>query len=294
MTSTARARQPALLLALLLAAAGGGCAHLAGGNNPFAEEQPVEPTRNWFGDRPALEDREDLVDALVSDAVDEADQLLQEGRFRAAELLLEEALAGMPEDWTPRREVRDTIEYAAWDLEEFVRAQREEPFNNGDRLVWTQPSYSRAWYLMARVAQHQRDAERALRCLERADELEPEHPRVLNELGIAMLSQGRPEEALTYFNDALVVRSWARDEVRGRSLRGAAAALAQMDRLAQAADLLVRSLTVQPGHHDAEAALMRIRALQEDQPMDAELRALMADALDLPETDDSAADEDLR
>ncbi len=292
MSRPPRARHAALpVVAILVVAIGPGCAHRTAGSNLFAEQHPAEPYRNWFGEGPSIEDREDLVGMLDTDPVDEADLLIQQGRHAEAEALLREVVVETPEGWKPMRIDDGVVSYAAWDLEEFVRARKSGAF--GDQtLEWSQPSYSRAWYLLAMVARHDGDAAGTRACLERADGLEPGNPRILNELGSTALAAGRPYEALSYFNDAIVARTWETDEVRGRAYRGAAAALARTDRLVQAADLLVRSLQIEPGHPEAEEALVRIRAMQADEPMSDELRDLMADALDLPGDAETTAGEE--
>jgi tetratricopeptide (TPR) repeat protein len=130
-----------------------------------------------------------------ADPFQAARYLVDEGRPEAAEALLLELIAGMPEGWqpvivTPKRRL-----VAAWDMADFLGIVNRAEKGDGRAVVWQGPSYSRAWCEVARIRRARGDLAGALEAVERSLALEPGHPAALLERGLALAALGRGEEA---------------------------------------------------------------------------------------------------
>lgn len=130
-----------------------------------------------------------------ADPFQAARYLVDEGRPEAAEALLLELIAGMPEGWQPVVVAPKRRLVAAWDMADFLSLVDRAEAGDGRAVVWQGPSYSRAWCEVARIRRERGDFAGALEAVEQSLALEPGHPAALLERGLAQAGLGRSEAA---------------------------------------------------------------------------------------------------
>ena len=123
-----------------------------------------------------------------------AQYLVESGKPEAAEALLLEFIATMPEGWQPVKDSPKRRLVAAWDLADYL-ALAARGAAGGRAVAWQGPSYSRAWYVVARIRRGRGDLAGALEAVERSLALEPGHPAALLERAESLAGLGRLEEA---------------------------------------------------------------------------------------------------
>lgn len=194
-------------------------------------------------------------------SLDEIDEMLSRGYFDEARQQLEMLVVNAPEGWQSIQFEGDRVRFAAWSEEELA-AFAASPARRGARVEWIAPSFSRALYFMAFISVEGGNAGEALTYIERALELEPEHPQILSEAGLIYHALGEHEAALQHFQRAMTSRPWAHPRDLARAQRGAATVLVELGRLEEAEELLNGSLQNDPGNSNALGELEYIRQLQ--------------------------------
>jgi tetratricopeptide (TPR) repeat protein len=202
-------------------------------------------------------------DHIPEHFVEFADSMIHRGEYLEAEQLLTKAVALMPCDWKPATETADFLKIAFWNTSEFetyVEFHRAEP--GGKSLMWTYPSYSKAYFLLAYLAAERKDFDQALDAVSKGLDLEPDHPKMLCEKGFLLRHLNRPEEALETYQRAASARALTPLLVKADSLRGQGFALLDLNRLAEAEKVLKDSLALEPNSDAATDALDYISEIQ--------------------------------
>jgi tetratricopeptide (TPR) repeat protein len=182
---------------------------------------------------------------------------LAEHRFDDAERAALQLIAQIPAGWTAVEETTGRVERAFFDMEEFLAFVAHEKASGGPTraVVWTCPSYSKAWWTVAYVRVERQDPKGALAALDRALALEPDHPTILGEQSLVLVHSGQADAALAAVDAALAARPWMTAAQRARLLRGRGVVLVELGRLDEAEQSLKQSLELEP---DSQVALMEL------------------------------------
>lgn len=206
----------------------------------------------------AIPEFNDLMDHAIKAAVDEK-------RWDDARHLVAEAIASMPNDWRPIRNLKPGIAGACWDQEEFEAfVHYRRPSTEGP-ILWTSWSYSKLWWKFAIINRKQGRHENALLCIEKGLELEPDHPYLWMQRGLILSEIKRFGEALVAYQTAAVIRTWAPKSVVAWALRSQGYTLIELGRLTEAQTVYRRSLDMDPGNDGAENELDYIEHLLREQ-----------------------------
>ena len=193
---------------------------------------------------------------------------IQSEHWEDARIAIEESLSAMPADWKPiQRGVGDasTLICSFWDNAEFMSfvANRSQP-DAEMSVLWTDVSYSKRWWQLALVNRKQGLHRNALTCVERGLELEPDHPHLWMQKGLILSETKQYALALTAFETAATVRSWASPSVAAWALRQQGYVLIELGRLNEAKAVYGRSLELEPNSETAVREVEYIeRLLQE-------------------------------
>lgn len=194
------------------------------------------------------------------EALQEAEALMRQRNYDAAETLLRDLTADMPEGWTPVRRSEFGQGAAFWDIVSFLSyLSFRHPEPEDKNVIWSPLSYSKALYYLAFIALERDELDTALEDIGKALDLEPDHPLLLSERGAILSRLGRHEEALAMQMRALEVRPWAPWRERAKAMRGATVALIDLHRLDEAEEMLGRALDLEP---DSEAAKQEMAYIQ--------------------------------
>lgn len=191
------------------------------------------------------------------------EKLIGEKKFDEAKDSLNALLAGMPAGWKPVREVGDDTEIAYWDMEHFTLCVNKDGRSKGKRTMWVVPSYSKAYYLLAYIAIESRNAKEATAYIDRALQLEPDHPTLLLEKGLIFQVSGRHEEAIRYFEMVSDSKGCRTDYEKARALRSRGVSLIDLGKLDEAEQAFNESLKIAPSNKLALNELAYIRRLRE-------------------------------
>ena len=189
--------------------------------------------------------------------------LMKNGDKQQAESLLKKSVAEMPHNWKPIGESPDVLSMAFWNQEEFLMfIAHHEKSNRYKKLLWIAPSYSRAFYYLSFIAVGRQDWSQALKYINEALTLEPDHPLSLCEKA-TILSNGMndKEEALKLFMKAIIVRPWSPNTYIAKAMRGAAIILIDLKKFEEAKKLLEESLNIEPESKVAKHELNYIKQL---------------------------------
>lgn len=192
-----------------------------------------------------------------------AEALMKERRFDDAKSSIQTLLAGMPAGWKAVTETGDKVFAAYWDQEHFAACAAKDAESKGNKRVsWVQPSYSKAYYLLAYMAAESRDTVEAKRYIDKALELEPDHPTLLCEKGMILHLMGAHEESVGCYGAVIHSRRCATNYERARALRGQGVSLIDLGRLDEAEKALKESLQIAPGDKIALNELEYIRRIR--------------------------------
>ncbi len=204
---------------------------------------------------------------LVSQEEDmllKAEDFIGRGEYEKAELILKQIANDLPENWQPFREISlDIWEYAFWDKEEREAFTPYFEKNYGDaHLQSSHPSYSKVFYHLAFLAFEKDDCKQALSFIDKGIFLEPDHPSLLCEKALILHHNGHLEEAYELYVKAIYARPWMPDSIKAKSLRGAGIILIEKNKLDTAANMLKKSLELDPGNQLAMNELSNIYLLR--------------------------------
>ncbi len=193
----------------------------------------------------------------------DAEELIRKGEAGKAHTMLSELVAKIPEGWKPLTETQDEILFAFWDMQEFISyVSYHEKSKDKRNVVWTSPSYSKAYYLLAYIAIERKDREGAVSAIEKALALEPDHPSIMCERALIMQYEQEFEQAIELYRKAMKIRPWALASQVARAMRGAGVALIDLKKLGEAESILLKSLEIDPGNKSALNELAYIKKLR--------------------------------
>jgi WD40 repeat protein len=199
-------------------------------------------------------------------------QLWRHHNETAREQTIRKELEEIPKDWRPVVECDDRIEIAFWDREEFMYFVQHHtlfgPQIEKD-IVWVTRSYSKLYYKLAFEAIERKAYYDALEAVAAGLQLEPDHPMLLCERGLALSQLGQYDAARDAYQQALLAREWAPPSVLARAMRGEAVALIDLNQLEEAEARLNMSLRLDPGNSTAENELIYIEYLRQGGSKDA-------------------------
>lgn len=183
-------------------------------------------------ERRALEDG--LVEGEGGDVgrLKQATALLRQQDLDGAEALLRPLCERCPDPYRAEFGMGPQMALRCWDVADFLLRAAERR-STGRELVWLPSIHPRAHFLMAQVARARGDTGSAIAWLEKGLRLEPGSPRFLNELGAVLAEAGVVPRALACYEEAARVQMAVRTDT-ATALRGAAAMLAKLGRLAEA------------------------------------------------------------
>jgi tetratricopeptide (TPR) repeat protein len=212
-----------------------------------------------------MRDKKEGISNVSNDFVERAKGLIEQGNHSEAQRILEEGIASMPEGWTWFQVTPDCYQFACWEQEEFVSiSEIVEKQDTADRAVlWSRPSYSRAYYYLGSLALERGKWDEAISAFDKGLELDPERSQLLSEKGFVLSRQRKFEEALAVYQKAGTCR-WASDSLKARILRGQGAALMALERLDEAETVLKQSLVLQK-NGNAERDLQSIDRLRKQE-----------------------------
>ena len=186
--------------------------------------------------------------------------LAREGEFTKAERLLCDFVSHVPPGWKPVKETEKQLEIAFWNETEFLNYVLANTASKN--IVFVEPSYSQAYYLLGTLAVEQRNYDNALDYLDKAIELEPDNPLTLCEKALLLSNQGSLYEAAELYLKAHDARPWADKFHKARALRGAGVCLIDLGMLDKAEHLLEISLKLEVGNKMALKELDHIQYLR--------------------------------
>jgi Flp pilus assembly protein TadD len=191
-----------------------------------------------------------------------ANSLIAKNRLEEASSVLERATQRMPKGWKPIREDGRFIRIAFWDQEEFFAYVRHSRDTMEKSTLWTDDSYSRAWYILSSLASKQGRLEHAVFCADCGLVLDPDHPELWSQKGVVLGKLKRHEEAFECFSQAATIRGWAPPDQIARALRGKGVQLIDLERLDEAEAALKQSLELEPDSEIARNELDYIEQLR--------------------------------
>ena len=180
---------------------------------------------------------------------------IESERWEDARIAIEESLAVMPSDWKPmqRGDVDEsTLICSFWDNAEYMSFLANRRQQDGEMSVmWDDVSYSKRWWQLALVNRKQGLHRNALTCIECGLELEPDHPYLWIQKGLILIETKQYAQALSAFETATAVRSWASASVVAWALRQQGYVLIELGRLNEAQAVYRRSLELDPNNETA-------------------------------------------
>ena len=192
-----------------------------------------------------------------------AELMIQYRQISEAEKFLKEFVSNIPSNWKPIEKSSDYVKIAFWDPDEFQAYEAYQKANNiTKKVMWITPSYSKAFYLLRFIAVERGNWSNAMKYIDQALNLEPDHPTLLCEKAMILSRTGRHEEAYELFMKALDNRPWIPSKLRARALRGAAIALIDLKRLDEAEEMLKKSLELDPENEVVKNELVYVEHLR--------------------------------
>lgn len=191
-----------------------------------------------------------------------AEKLMNEKKFDEAKASLNALIAGMPAGWKPAVEKGDGIYVAYWDTEHFMACSVKDGEGGGKRVMWAQPSYSKAYYLLAYMAIESRKPGEANAYIDKALELEPAHPVLLLEKGMILQIMGRHEETVRHCDAVINSKGCLTGYEKARALRAKGVSLIDLGKLDEAEQAFNESLKIAPNNKVALNELEYIRRIR--------------------------------
>lgn len=176
------------------------------------------------------------------DVEDSISNAIEERHWDAARALIQKAIASMPANWRPILENNRRVNATFWDRDEFQAYVKHCRSQSEKSILWSSPSFSKMYSLLAEVNISEGRFGDALLANEKGLAIEPDHPLLWIQRGYIFNRTGRHADAIAAYQTAVTIREWAPAAVRARALRGQGSALIDLDRLAEAKEAYVQSL----------------------------------------------------
>ena len=136
-----------------------------------------------------------------------------------------------------------------------------------DRALAADPNNAEAWYALGRSHMEQGDFVAAERDLRRTLALTPANPKALNNLGLSLEAQNRPDEALTAYTAAIAAQSKPDAHPTEQPLLNLGTLLNTRTRSAEAIKPLQAAIALTPGCARCHEELARaLQATHQDAP----------------------------
>ncbi|MBN8886934.1 MAG: hypothetical protein J0I77_14530 [Rudaea sp.] len=202
---------------------------------------------------------------------EKAVELLHSGKVAEGRAMLREIVSAMPPDWRAINEGADSVAIAYWDQQEFIECSPGDAKRYKKKILWTLPSYTQAWYLLAFFAIENKDAAEADADIDRALALEPDRPMLLNEKAtIVQQSPQRLADAVAINRKAVDSQHCTSTANRKRDLsrawRSMGVALIDLRKWDEADAALEESLKVDPGNPNTIRELMYLEQARGKKP----------------------------
>lgn len=192
----------------------------------------------------------------------------------------------MPVDWKPLRQEGGSLVCSFWDNEEFLSfVSYERRSDSEKRIVWAGKTYSKLWWELAVVNRKQGLFNNGLTCIERALELEPDHPHLWVQKGLILCDTKQYAHALTAFETAASVRPWTSQTTVAWALRQQGFVLVELGRIREAQAVYNRSLELDPESEVAKHEIEYIDRLLEERDQKSKQLPWFLNALKCPPND---------
>ncbi len=189
-----------------------------------------------------------------------AETNISRGLLAEAEEALQRLVKQTPSKWQSAAKLPDgNIQIAFWNEQEYhdyLLYFKEQQV--GKVLTHVYPSYAKAYYLLSALAVEQKDLSRASVYINRALELEPDHPEILCEKALIMNHLGHLKDAYELYVNAVYSRAWNSNMIQAKAMRGAGIVLEELGNLDAAAVMLKKSLQLEPANQVAMNELSHI------------------------------------
>ena len=176
-----------------------------------------------------------------------------------AEAMLRELAGKTPVDWKASSTSNDTLYCAFWDAGEAQQCREQNPNRT---IIPVYPSYAHVFYLLGFIRMEKGDAGNALKELNAALALEPDHPVILIEKGTALAQLKRHQEAYDCFVLAEKQHYASTTSIKARALRSQGVTLIDLNRLDEAERCFERSLELVPDNKLAWNEIEYIRRIR--------------------------------
>jgi len=173
-----------------------------------------------------------------------------------------------PENWKPFIDDVKTITYSFWNSNEYDSYKKafleKLKSSNKDLIRSYIPSYSKAFYVAAKIKVEQEEYQSALEYIEEGLKLEPDHPLLYCEKGYVMSTFERHDEAYELYLKATNIRHWAPLNQKARAFRGLGYSLIELGRLSEAEIMYKKSLKLEANNKLAMEELEHIKKLKNE------------------------------
>ena len=196
----------------------------------------------------------------LKDPIEIAVSLIHSGDKAQAESVLRKLVSDIPSNWKPIHEGPKGMMISFWDQEEFLSFVAQNP---NKEILWAGVSYSKALYYLSFLAVQMQNWLEALKFIDKAIALEPDHPTLLSEKAMILGGMNNKQEAYNLYMKAMTSRPWASKRLRARAMRGAAVTLIDLHKIDEAESLLKESLQLDPESEVAKNELIYISRLRD-------------------------------
>lgn len=179
-----------------------------------------------------------------------AEDKMLNGASHEAEHLLQAIVEHVPAAWKPLEEKEGKTIVHCWDRMEFntfCDTQKQEKKD----FIFSGVSYSKAFYLLAKLSMQSKDFGSALFYANKGLSLQADHPKLLCVKAEILCSIGNQIDGQEYFTKALKSQKWTDASLQAEILRKSAHLLNNLDKTEEAKDLYTKSLELDPENQKA-------------------------------------------
>lgn len=196
-----------------------------------------------------------------------AEDRFAQQQYAEAREPLEQLLSDLPHKWRSSVQTPSlSWEIAFWDeaeLKAFLPFAEEKFPHQPIKAVY--PSYSKACYLLARIAHVEGKAEEAMKYLDWSLNMEPDHPAILTQKASWLQLEQDHQQAYQYYVKAIHARSWMKSPHQATAMRGAGELLFHGGKYAASSIMFKKSLELEPANRLARKRLAEILDIRREQ-----------------------------
>ena len=196
-----------------------------------------------------------LQEAGTSEVKPESDitralKFIESDNLDEAERLLKKAVREIPQDWKAQTNKRGIYSIAYWDEKEYAETAscQQRVLGTLNKIEMAEPSYSSAYFWLSNIEIARNNPGKALQYLEKAEELEPDHPTIFYQRGYIYNRTGRYGSAHEEFKRSLNARECLSPKQKAEAYRGIGVALIGLERFTQAQEAFNKSLEYDPAN----------------------------------------------